>query len=535
MLGQQRARAVVCRAGQHVPPAPGGNGQRGARPAAAPAQALGQPGGDRDRVPAALERDHVPGRRAVGGQRGVAAGEPVRVVPPQPQRPRGHQQLLGVQADGGRPASCAASSARRLRVVHRPPVVRVHQGEPGQLAALVHVGRARHGELYQLGAQRVHPRRRGDAAGERRDLAGERGVGQRGRGERERAGLVFLVRAAATTWRSSPRASPWSGSRRPARSRSARRRPGSARAGTRCRARAPRPPASASARSCQRVTSAAHSPGDLGEHGQPGPDVLLALGVVGGQRGHGGRPVPGEPRRERVELPGLDAEPVRLAADLVQRGQPGPAVERGVLDALGHHRAAGLLEADHELVPAPAPLPRSAAERERGHGGQGRVQPRRAAGPPPRRPRPSRRRRRRPARARRAPRTPGTRGNAVSSSASTVRRSPAARPRSAGSSGAGQQPGQPPYLGGEAARGHLPLGGLRDLGEALRVPGELRVPRRSAGPPRPDRGTGRRPCRARRSRWCPRTSSPAAVPRSPVRIFSVTTQAPPVASASRSR
>ncbi len=414
------------RTGQHIPPAPGGNGQRGARPAAAPAQPFRQPGGDRDRVPAALEGDHVPGRRAVGGQRGVASGEPARVVAPQPQRPRGHQQLLGVQAAGGRPGVLRGEQRAPPAVVHQAPVVRIHQGVPGQLTALVHVGRARHGELHQLGTQRVHPRRRGDAAGERRDLAGERGVAEHGRGERERAGLVVLVRLPPRRGRlrlphrldqvaGGPLVAdrPGAGQGLPEQVLGA----GLGRAAAGQRER-PVVPAGDLGRPL---------PGDLGEHGQPGPDVLLALGVVGGQRGHGGRPVPGEPRRERVELPGRDAEPVRLAADLVQRGQPGPAVERGVLDALGHHRAAGLLEAHGELPgrrcwpggaspPWPALVtpsrepgrsrrarPARARPRRRGQGAAGR-----AAGPPPRRPRPPRSRRRCPARARRAPRTPGT-------------------------------------------------------------------------------------------------------------------------------
>jgi hypothetical protein len=49
-----------------------------------------------------------------------------------------------------------------------------------------------------------------------------------------------------------------------------------------------------------------------------------------------------------------------VAADLGQSGQLVPAIERGVLDALGHHRAAGLLEAHHQV----------AARLARGVGGQ---------------------------------------------------------------------------------------------------------------------------------------------------------------------
>ena len=50
----------------------------------------------------------------------------------------------------------------------------------------------------------------------------------------------------------------------------------------------------------------------------------------------------GRPRRE----------PARVAADVVQGQQPRVAVERRVLDALGHHRRRRLLEARHERVPA---------------------------------------------------------------------------------------------------------------------------------------------------------------------------------------
>ncbi len=39
----------------------------------------------------------------------------------------------------------------------------------------------------------------------------------------------------------------------------------------------------------------------------------------------------------------------RLTADLGERGEPGPAVEGAVLDALGHHHSGGLLEPDGEL------------------------------------------------------------------------------------------------------------------------------------------------------------------------------------------
>ena len=51
-----------------------------------------------------------------------------------------------------------------------------------------------------------------------------------------------------------------------------------------------------------------------------------------------------------VELVDAQPEPPGIAADLVQRGEPEVAVERGVLDALRHHRAGRLLEAHDELL-----------------------------------------------------------------------------------------------------------------------------------------------------------------------------------------
>ena len=51
-----------------------------------------------------------------------------------------------------------------------------------------------------------------------------------------------------------------------------------------------------------------------------------------------------------VPLVGGDGEDGRVGADLVERGEPGPAVERAVLDALGHHHAGRLLEAERRRL-----------------------------------------------------------------------------------------------------------------------------------------------------------------------------------------
>ena len=92
--------------------------------------------------------------------------------------------------------------------------------------------------------------------------------------------------------------------------------------------------------------------GQLAEHGQPGPDVLAALGVVRRQRGHAlrRRVCCRSPLGARGTSSGSTPKCARVAADLVQRDEAGVAVERGVLDALGHHRAGGLLEAHAQLV-----------------------------------------------------------------------------------------------------------------------------------------------------------------------------------------
>jgi hypothetical protein len=70
---------------------------------------------------------------------------------------------------------------------------------------------------------------------------------------------------------------------------------------------------------------------------------------MGGQREHAAWVVLGGALVGVVELGHRRAERTRVAADLVQRDQALVPVEGGVLDALGHHRRAHLLEADGEL------------------------------------------------------------------------------------------------------------------------------------------------------------------------------------------
>jgi hypothetical protein len=90
----------------------------------------------------------------------------------------------------------------------------------------------------------------------------------------------------------------------------------------------------------------------IGQRREPGAGILAALGVVGGGgeqafAGQSLQPLP------VVAMEGLDGREgaAGLAADLVQRQQRHPAVERGVLERLRHQRAGQLLQPDGEIGP----------------------------------------------------------------------------------------------------------------------------------------------------------------------------------------
>jgi hypothetical protein len=95
--------------------------------------------------------------------------------------------------------------------------------------------------------------------------------------------------------------------------------------------------------------------GDLAEQADPQPGVLASLGVVRRRREHRARPVGQAGRVRCVERVQAGPEDARVTADLVERDEPEVAVERRVLDALGHHRAGQLLEPHHPFVLALAP------------------------------------------------------------------------------------------------------------------------------------------------------------------------------------
>ena len=334
--------------------------------------------------------------RADGGDRGVAAGEPLRAGAAQPQRPGGDQQLGRVQAQaavsGGEVQAARVQVGQQrpaAREVDRAPVIRVDQGEPGKLAALVDVGHPRHRELDELGAERVGQRVARDRGDELPDRARQLRVVERPGGQAEHRRLVLGVRVR-------PRGAPIRLADR------LRQVAGQPLAADRPRADEGLPDQVLGVRVDGGGRQAGRCPlmplchlaapalGHLGQHREPGPDVLLALGVVGGQGGHGERPVGRQPLGLGVEGLGRDPEPVGVAAHLVEREQPRPPVEGRVLDPLGQHRAGRLLEPHDELAARPPRRSPAGAGRARPAEIVGQPAERRAAaagGPP--RPRPA--------------------------------------------------------------------------------------------------------------------------------------------------
>ena len=166
-------------------------------------------------------------------------------------------------------------------VVDRPPVVRIDQRQVPEFGALVDVRDTGTGELDQLGGQRVRPAERaqpvGGRARSRRAAPGRRRSASTRACSRSSKALVGVDPA---RWRRPPPAPPSRRRRAAGRGRSARHRRRPARPGWPAARRAAAPTGST------RRTAAAHSCGQLGDHRDPGPDVLRPFGVVGRQRGH---------------------------------------------------------------------------------------------------------------------------------------------------------------------------------------------------------------------------------------------------------
>ncbi len=282
-----------------------------------------------------------------------AGQEGVRLLAAQPQRARDQPQLRGVlvvgrgrRAVGVEPGQQGAPGVP----VDRPAVVGIDERQVDQVGPLVGVGHPGRGQLHQLlRQQRRHPAR-AQRVDEGLHLGGEGVVGQHGAHEALEGLVVVGVRV---------------GPRRPGLGLAGgllgvgdravdRQRPGAdeglveevllgpVRQAARARGRVVRGPGRDGVGPLARA---------LRQQGHPDADVLGALRVVRRQGGHRHRPVALQGRAEVHELLRAGAEAARVAADLVQRDEPAVAVEGGVLDALGHDRAAGLLEAAGELRP----------------------------------------------------------------------------------------------------------------------------------------------------------------------------------------
>ncbi len=90
-------------------------------------------------------------------------------------------------------------------------------------------------------------------------------------------------------------------------------------------------------------------PGQLGEDVQAGAHVLSPLGVVGGRRVHGVGPLPVAFPDAPVERGRRPADPIQVAAHLVERDEAVEDIEGRVLEALGHEGPGDLLKPADEL------------------------------------------------------------------------------------------------------------------------------------------------------------------------------------------
>ncbi|HVD28628.1 MAG TPA: hypothetical protein VNC79_09030, partial [Mycobacteriales bacterium] len=274
------------------------------------------------------------------------------MLAPQAGRPGDHQQLLVVEVARPLPGVQPRQPGLPVGVVDRAAVVGVDEGQVGELAALVDVRDAGHGQPQQLLGEHVGAPRRGQPVDERGDVGDDNWLGEHLLGEVAHCVVVLGVRLGPGGASLGLAGRLLEVGRQPA----GVDRPGADQRlpqqvlGVRVQHGRPQ------------VRGGRAPPGDLvgpllrqlGEAREPGPDVLAALGVVSGQGGHRVRPGRELPAAPGVQLVDRHAQVRGVAADLVERRESQPAVERGVLDALGHHRAAGLLEPDHELVPVRA-------------------------------------------------------------------------------------------------------------------------------------------------------------------------------------
>ena len=308
---------------------------------AGPLQGAGRPGGDRRHPGVADESQHV----RPGLDRLEVAVEDVDHLGPEPQRPGGQPERLVVQVLQLAARVQPVEPGLAFGVVDRTPVVRVDQRQVDQAATLVGVGHPGQGELDQLLRQGdrtdggpVGPDGGADPLGHLR-LPGELA------GQVVHALLVVEVGFLPTAVHL--RLAHRLGQVLP---QPLRTRPSDAHQGLPQQMRGGPVDAVGVGRLGGRPGTGRPGVRIARDRQQPGPDVRGPLGVVGRQRGQAVQPVVGVVAGPLVQ--GGDAgfaAAGRVGAHLVERGQPVPAVEGGVLDALGHHRSGGLLEPDAQV------------------------------------------------------------------------------------------------------------------------------------------------------------------------------------------
>ena len=209
------------------------------------------------------------------------AGEVIRSIASQPQSARGDEQLRDPGlVDLGQGSAVERREVQLAQVeVDLAAVVGVDERLFPQLAALVHVGHSGDGELDELGRERVAPARGGDPRKERLDESDDYGVVERAVDERVHPLLEVLV-GRSPGGRVAGFARGLLGIRVQPLSRD---RPGSDRGLPEEGLEGPVAQVDLGAEGEQGVPPLG---GDLGEHVDPRPHVLAALGVVGGHGGH---------------------------------------------------------------------------------------------------------------------------------------------------------------------------------------------------------------------------------------------------------
>ena len=273
-------------------------------------------------------------------------GEQLGPVPPGAQHGGDDGELGGVGVvQAGHMAGVEAVQQVGAGVeVHGAAVVRVHEGGHGQLGALVDVRHAGGGELDELVAELDHEAGLGDAVRDRLHGAA-RGAVRCGDGAGEILEAALELRVLVR---------PGGGQGRlPGcllqEAQDPLGRGGGAVRGPHAHDRLPQQALGALVPERVQGAQPRQLPrpalGLLGEDRDPGADVLTALGVVRAQGGHGGGPGGLAGLLRRVERVEGQLHVRGVPADLVEVGPAGPAIERAVLHALGHHHAGGLLEA----------------------------------------------------------------------------------------------------------------------------------------------------------------------------------------------